>query len=147
MAIKADMKYEGKVTSGSYLSYSANGNLAFHICLECMDGNTSFTLWLTDKNKAKAIKTLEMLGADTSKLGSQNYIDYELANVITGKEVSFGTREETYQDKTSIKVSWIGKKTDPNLSRGAATFFGGSSAGEQLCKEQSNFIEDNDIPF
>jgi hypothetical protein len=145
MAIAAERKYDGRIREGSYFAYSMNGNLALHILLDCEDGSTSFTLWLTEKNKAKAIKTLETLGADPAKLSNQNYLDYELANVLAGKEVSFGTKEDDYNGKTSIKVAWIGKKTDPNVGRGAASFFGGKVQNNE---EPPPFTPgDSDIPF
>jgi hypothetical protein len=145
MAIKADMKYNGKIAEGSYFYYSSQGSLALNIRLECEDGTISFPLWLTEKNKERAVKTLTSLGADPAKLGNQNYLDNELPGVITGKEVSFGTKEETYNDKTTIKVSWIGKATDPNVVRGAASFFGGG--GAPTAKDRADEITDDDIPF
>ena len=33
-------------------------------------------------------------------------------------------RDEEFNGRHSVKVVWIGKKSDPNLSRGAARFFG-----------------------
>lgn len=43
-----------------------------------------------------------------------------------GREASFGTKDEEYNGKHSVKVVWIGKKSDPNLSRNAARYFGGA---------------------
>jgi hypothetical protein len=146
MPLKADQKYDGKIAEGSYFAYSASGNLALYIRLECIDGSSSFPLWLTEKNREKAIKTLVSLGADAGKLSDQNYLDYELVPLITGKEVTFGTREETYQGKSSIKVSWIGKRTDPNVARGAAKFFSNTNTDSNATPKQGE-IDDSDIPF
>jgi hypothetical protein len=146
MSIKADVKYDGVIEAGSYFSYSVNGNLALNIPLGCKDGNINFQLWLTEKNKAKAIKTLESLGADPAKLSEQSYLDNFLPGLLTGKEVSFGTKEDTYMEKTSIKVAWIGKRTDPNVARGAANFFGGSASAAKD-GDINRPIDDSDIPF
>ena len=137
MPIKPDRKYDGTIGPGAYFAYSTKGSLGFFIPLECEDGNTTFTLWLTEKNREKAMKTLEMLGADTAKLGNQNYIEMEMPNLISGKEISFGTKDEEYNGKTSTKVSWIGKRTDKDVAHGAAEFFG----------VKQDPIGDNDIPF
>jgi hypothetical protein len=143
MAIKPDMKYSGKVGEGSYFAYSSNGNLGFYVALDCDDGHTFFTLWLTDRNREKATNTLvNVLGANRDKLSNQSYLEYELASVIVGTPVTFGTREEEYNGKTSVKVSWIGKPTDPNVSRGAAKFFGGNQNDEIPPP-----INESDIPF
>lgn len=146
MAIRAEMKYHGTVAPGSSIVESRNGTLSFQVMLECEDGDAYFPIWLTDKNKEKAIKTLEMLGADPAKLNSSNYLELELPNLITGKEVSFGTREEEYNGKKTVKVAWIGKKTDPNAFKGAAKFFGSTQNGNQT-PETEKGITDEDIPF
>ena len=59
-----------------------------------------------------------------------SYIEYQLGLDIEGREVSFGTKDEEYNGKHSVKVVWIGKKSDPNLSRSAARFFGGCYGDE-----------------
>lgn len=137
--IRADKKYNGVVVAGSSLGESMTGTPFFQVMLECEDGETYFQIWLTDKNREKAIKYFELLGADTSRLGDQRYLEYEIPNVITGKEVAFGTREEEYNGKTSTKVSYIGKRSDPNLAKTAAQLFGG--------KPTDAGIDDRDIPF
>jgi hypothetical protein len=129
MAIKADQKYTGEVVSGSKLIESRTGSIGYQIMLVCEDGPTSFTLWLTPKAIEKAKKTLiDTLGVHETDLQSQAYLEFQLALDIVGKPVSFGTKEEEYNGKKTIKVSWIGKKSDPNLARGAATLFGATPA-------------------
>jgi hypothetical protein len=148
MPLKSDNKYNGVVSPGSTLTESQTGTLSFQVMLECEDGDTYFPIWLTDKNREKALKYFEILGADVNKLNNSTYLEYELGNAITGKEVSFGTREETYKGKVSIKVAWIGKKSDPNLARGAAKFFGGvgdATTSRPVTSEDP--IGDSDIPF
>jgi hypothetical protein len=100
-------------------------------------------LWLTDKNRDRATKTLEMLGADKNKLGNQTYLEETLPTLIVGKQISFGTNLETYNGKDTVKVMWIGKPTDPNIARGAATFFQGGASGGSA----TDAITDQDIPF
>jgi hypothetical protein len=146
MSLKADHKYQGRISPGSSLTESQTGTLSFQVMIECEDGDTFFPIWLTEKNREKAKKQFEIIGADTSKLNNANYLDMELAVSIVGKEISFGTKEEEYNGKRSIKVSWIGKKSDPNLARGAASFFGGNSDQPTKSADDSP-IGDGDIPF
>jgi hypothetical protein len=68
----------------------------------------------------------EFLGVDAEKLRDWSYIEYKLALDIEGKEVSFGTKDEEYNGRHSVRVAWIGRKSDPNLSRSAARYFGGA---------------------
>jgi hypothetical protein len=69
-------------------------------------------------------------------LKDPSYIEYQLGLDIEGREVSFGTKDEEYNGKHSVKVVWIGRKTDPNMSRSAAQYFGGSGDAPR-----------SDIPF
>ena len=150
MAIKADRKYNGTIAAGSSLAESQTGTLSFNINIECEDGDTYFPIWLTDKNKEKARKYFEIIGADLSKLNNQNYFDLQLPVDIVGKGISFGTKEEEYNGKHTVKVAWIGKKSDPNLARGAASFFGGAAPATPQGKFTDDgmpVIDDSDIPF
>ena len=61
----------------------------------------------------------------------RDYIDIE------GREVSFGTKDEEFNGRHSVRVVWIGKQSDPNLSLSAARFFGAphidaDNPGEEL---------------
>jgi hypothetical protein len=67
-----------------------------------------------------------VLGIDPELLKDSGYIKYQLGLDIEGRELSFGTKEDKYNGKHSVKVVWIGKRSDPNLSRSAARFFGGT---------------------
>jgi hypothetical protein len=145
MPIKADTKYNGKIRAGSSLMTTQTGSLGYQVMLSCDDGPTSFTIWLTDKNRDKAVKTFTtILGVKLDDLKSQQYLEYQLALDIEGREVSFGTKEEEYNGKRTIKVAWIGKKSDPNVARGAATFFGGVPT---VTGDGDPGITDEDIPF
>jgi hypothetical protein len=124
--IKSDCRYSGTVAPGSALYETQTGTLGYQVMLECAEGSTSFVIWLTDKNKERARKYFEVLGVDPEKLRDSSYIEYQLALDIEGKEVSFGTKDEEYNGKHSVKVVWIGRKSDPNLSRSAARYFGGA---------------------
>ncbi len=96
--------------------------------LECGDGPTSFVIWLPQKNRERARRYFDVLGVDPEFLRDSSYIEYQLGLDIEGRELSFGTKEEEYNGKRNVKVVWIGKRTDPNLSRSAARFF--SAPGE-----------------
>ncbi len=137
--IKADSRYNGIVAPGSQLYETQTGTLGYQVMLECPEGATSFVIWLTDKNRERAKKYFEVLGVGSEALKDSGYIEYQLGLDIEGREVSFGTKDEEFNGKHSVKVVWIGKKSDPNLSRSAARFFGGSA------ERQSS--RSSDIPF
>ena len=137
MSIRPDVKYNGTVAPGSQLYETQTGTLGYQIMLECADGATSFVIWLTQKNRERAGRYFEVLGVDPDLLKDSGYIEYQLGLDIEGREVSFGTKEDEYNGKRSVKVVWIGKRSDPNLSRSAARFFGatitdGDTPGEEL---------------
>ena len=124
--IKPDCRYNGTVAPGSQLYETQTGTLGYQVMLECMEGATSFVIWLTDKNRERARKYFEILGVGEAMLRDPGYIEYQLGLDIEGREVSFGTKDEEYNGKHNVKVVWIGRKSDPNLSRCAARFFGGA---------------------
>ncbi len=130
MSVKADTKYNGVVAPGSQLYETQTGTLGSQVMLECPDGATSFVIWLTQKNRDRARRYFEVLGIDPELLKDSGYIEYQLGLDIEGREVSFGTKDEEYNGKHSVKVVWIGKKSDPNLSRSAARFFGATTIGD-----------------
>ncbi len=126
MSIRADAKYNGTVGPGSALYETQTGTLGYQVMLECADGSTSFVIWLTQKNRDCARKFFEILGVDPERLKDSGYIEYQLGLDIEGREVSFGTKEEEYNGRHNVKIVWIGKKSDPNLSKSAARYFGGA---------------------
>jgi hypothetical protein len=145
MSLKPDTKYSGRVAGGSGLYETQTGTLGYQVQIESPDGPTSFTIWLTEKNRERATKYFAVLGIDEGDLKSQVYLENQLAMDIEGREISFGTKDEEYNGKHSVKVMWIGKKSDPNLARGAAGFFGGNGSPLNLADDRP--IDDNDIPF
>ena len=137
MSVKSDTKYNGTVAPGSQLYETQTGTLGYQVMLECTDGPTSFVIWLTQKNRERARRYFEVLEVDSELLKDSSYIEYQLGLDIEGREVSFGTKDEEYNGKHSVKVVWIGKRADPNLSRSAARFFGATptesdNSGEEL---------------
>jgi hypothetical protein len=137
--IKPDCRYNGIVAPGSQLYETQTATLGYQVMLECTEGATSFVIWLTDKNRERARKYFEILGVSEGALRDPGYIEYQLGLDIEGREVSFGTKDEEYNGKHSVKVVWIGRKSDPNLSRSAARFFGGDV--------DQHPSRSNDIPF
>ena len=135
MSIKAETKYNGVVAPGSQLYETQTGTLGYQVMLECTDGPTSFVIWRTQKNRDRARKYFEVLGVDPDLLKDSGYIEYQLGLDIEGREVSFGTKDEEYNGKHSVKVVWIGKRSDPNLSRSAARFFGGTTGDGEIAGE------------
>ena len=138
MSVKADARYNGTVAPGSQLYETQGGTLGYQVMLDCADGSASFVIWLTEKNRERARKYFEALGVDAAMLKDPGYLEYRLGLDIEGREVSFGTKEEEYNGRKSVKVVWIGRKSDPNLSRSAARFFGG---------EVPDGPRESDIPF
>ena len=139
MSIKAETKYNGVVAPGSQLYETQTGTLGYQVMLECDDGPTSFVIWLTQKNRDRARRYFEVLGVDPDLLKDSGYIEYQLGLDIEGREVSFGTKDEEYNGKHSVKVVWIGKRSDPNLSRSAARFFGGTTGDGATAGEETPF--------
>lgn len=140
MGIRSDQKYNGTVATGSCLYETFTGAVGYQVMLECEEGNTSYIIWLTEKNKERAKKCfVETLGVSEDSLKDPAYFDNTLALDIAGKDVTFGTKEEEYKGKRSVKVAWISKRRefDGDLSRSAASFFGGDIPA----------IDDSDIPF
>ncbi len=139
MSVKAETKYNGIVGPGSQLYESQTGSLGYQVMLECPDGSTSFVIWLTQKNRERSKKYFEVLGVDAELLKDPGYIEYQLGMDIEGREVSFGTKDEEYNGRHSVKVVWIGKKSDPNLSRSAARYFGSTITDSEIRSDDTPF--------
>lgn len=142
MSIKAGRKYHGHVASGSDLIQSQSGTLGYCVQLECEDGETSYTIWLTPKNKERASETFQKaLGISEEKLHDGNYIELQLGLDIAGREVTFATVEEEYKGKSKVKVSFLFARSalaGTSPGKAAASFFGGAAFDP---------ITDDDIPF
>ena len=142
MAIKAGKKYHGTVGSGSELIQSQSGTLGYQVQLECEDGDTSYVIWLTPKNKERAEKVfVQALGRTVEQLHNGTYIELQLAIDITGREVTFVTTEEEYKGKSTVKVSFLFARSQVaggSPAKAAAAFFGGPELYQ---------ITDEDIPF
>lgn len=145
MGIKANRKYHGTVATGSALLESSGGTLGFCVQLECEDGPTSFTIWLTPKTREIAEDTfVKALGVDPKKLHDGNYIDMQLGLDIAGREVSFTTEENEYKGKVTVKVKSLLKRSASaggSLSKAAGIFFAGT--GEVTA---SHPITEDDLP-
>ena len=149
MSIYPDTKYNGKVGPGSCLVEYKSGTVGYQINITCKDGDTTFVIWLTEKNHERAEKYFEILGVRLDLLKDPNYVDFQLPQDIEGKEISFGTKEEEYNGKKSVKVAWIGKKSEEKLSNAAARFFGSTIAEPptKVLVQSGEQITDDDIPF
>ena len=145
MSLKPDTRYTGTIVDGGI--YEANsGTLGYQLLLSCEDGSTDFVIWLTPKSKEKAEKTFIALGIDPKALRSETGIE-GIASQLAGMEVVFGTREEEYQGKRRVKVSWVGKPKEGAASAGsplarAAAFFADDSA-----PKQATLGDDEAVPF
>jgi hypothetical protein len=143
MSIKAGVKYHGEVTGGNMME-TQKGTLGYQVFLNCHDGETSYTIWLTAKNRDRARETfVQALGVDGNKLSDAAYIENGLAGDITGHPVTFTTEEEEYNGKFRTKVAFLMKRSataDVPASRAAADFFSGKVTS-------STPITDEDVPF
>ncbi len=139
MSLRANTKYNGTVATGSQLYETQNGTLGYQVMLECADGAASFVIWLTQKNRERAHRYFEVLGIDPELLKDSSYIEYQLGLDIEGRELSFGTKEEEYNGRRSVKVVWIGRRSDPNLPRSAARFFGATATDGGIPGEEAPF--------
>lgn len=146
MGLKVDHKYHGKVREGSEIMESQSGSLGYQVMLTCEDGDTSYIIWLTPKNRDNAQKVFtEALGVPVEKLQNSSYIENQLGLDIAGREVTFVTEQEEYKGKTRIKVAWLFKRSaisGGNPAKAVAGFFS-RQAGAAPAFE----ADDNDIPF
>ena len=147
MSLKPDHKYSGIVRPGSCLIESQTGTLGYQVMLDCEDGETYFIIWMTEKNRQKAIRAFEALEVPMTKLNQPLFLEADLGRIIEGKEISFGTRENTYKGRTSIQVAWIGKKSEGTLSKDAAKFFNKSPSQQGMSTQENlNYVGDNPLP-
>jgi hypothetical protein len=143
MSLYPDQKYSGEVTRGKWME-SQKGTLGFEIMLECEDGAISHTIWVTETTKERAEQDFIALGVTPAQLRDESYLRNEMPLAVVGAPISFGTKEEDYKGKKSIKVSWFGKPRAPR----AATLEGSVAAlfrGE--APPVAAEVADDDIPF
>jgi hypothetical protein len=151
MGLKIDHKYHGTVRQGSEIIESQSGSLGYQVMLTCEDGDTSYTIWLTAKNRDRAEKDIYR-GAGrqrgkTSKLPATSKTNWHAD--ITGREVTFVTEQEEYRGKTRIKVAWLFKRSASgggSPAKAVAGFFGKKAPGQEPPPPASE-ITDDDIPF
>ena len=149
MSIKVG-RYIGTIASGSGLYESLNGTLGFQVLINTEDGATDYTIWLTEKNADRAKRDFETLGIDPSVLKTPETFAHA-GELIEGKEISLETGENTYQNKTRIKVKWISLKKDAgvgSLEQRAASLFGGPKPVQGVLPSTTAPEDaDDDVPF
>ncbi len=137
-------RYVGTIASGSGLYESMGGTLGFQLLLNCEDGATDYTIWLTEKNAKRAAEAFKVLGVDPARLAEPSEFT-KIGDEIAGHEISFETDEETYNDKTRVRVKWISAKKDSgvgSLEQRAASLFGGTVPAQASLPSK-----DDDVPF
>jgi hypothetical protein len=148
MGLRAGERYVGKVVEGSRLFQSnAKKTTGFQVNIEVENGGpfpekTDFTIWLTPKNRERALQSFEALGVSEEDLASASFVKYQLPQVIVGTEVEFEMKEETYRDQKQLKVAWIGKRgavDEGELVNAVVGMFGGTA--------QQSDSKDDDIDF
>ena len=86
MGLKADHKYVGKVGPGSSLIETQSGTMGYQLMLGCEHGETTFTIWLTEKNRARAEKYFDILGVDLESLKASSFLEFQLGQILEGKD-------------------------------------------------------------
>src|SRR5687767_14239824 len=109
MGLRAEHGYNFTVTSGN-LMQSRKGTHGFQIFLECDEGTTEFTIWLTDGNRNNALDAFKALGVSQRDLASRGFVEHQLPQAIVGRMVYGWMKAEEYNGKSRIKVDWIGAK-------------------------------------
>ena len=129
---------KGPQTSRVLMPYVSVPQLAV---VDCLRDTAGITIGVPVSNpfRDRARRYFEVLGVDPEKLKDPGYIEYQLGLDIDGREVSFGTKDEEYNGRHSVKVVWIGRKSEPDLSRSAARFFSSSAAADSVTGEQTPF--------
>lgn len=152
MAVKANTTYEAVITGGGL--YEANsGSLGYQLMLSTADGDTDYTIWLTQKTKdnGSVAKAFDILGVPLSDLASVAKINAIDAK-IKGKKVNIVTKEETFKDKTLVKVQWLNawKPTGINTGKAPAArvaeLFKGFASSEQTNLPTDEAASD-EVPF
>jgi hypothetical protein len=147
--LQPDRTYIGTIVSARLMQSKAKKTPGFQLGIETSEGDTAeHIIWLTPKNKERAETDFQTLGVDLSRLGSRSYIEHELPGATIGKEIEFGTKSETYNDRTTVKVSWIqpaGAATTTDLADEVAHLWGGPQMA--LAGAGRHPGEDDDIGF
>lgn len=144
MALQADRKYDGQITSAAWVVSRNKGTNGLQVDVETPDGDyISHTFWITPRTRDRFAEDMAGFGIDAENLRNPSFLRHEMPTVLIGQEVSFTTKEETYNDKRSIKVAYLNPKTAPSDPRGiefavASLFAPTVAEGE---------IGDDDVPF
>lgn len=143
--IKPDTKYDGVVGTGSSFLWAQTGTRYYNVRIECVDGVADFPIWLTPNNRQRAINNFAILGVSLEQLGDQQYVQERMSNDIAGRRIAFGTKEDSYNNRSSVRVSWIGRVAEGDPAAGASAYFSGSTTTDE---QAGGFIAtDDDLPF
>lgn len=153
MAFRIGKRYTGRVVEGRLYESSVNKTPGFQIILDTEDGTIDYTIWLTQKNREKALRDFDTLGVAAGALTDRNFLTFQLPQVVVGREVAFEPKDEEYpkgSGKFSTKVPWIGKPgsaTEEELAQSVAALFAAGSrttAGEAPSTADLNAMESDD---
>jgi hypothetical protein len=125
--VEKDRTYDATVASAC-LTCSSKGTPGLAMTYTTGSGDIEDTIWLTSGTIERAKKTLGMLGADTNKLASRDYME-TVGNVISGAECEIVTEWDDY-GKGRVRVKWVNARKGANVSGGnlsarVAHLFGG----------------------
>jgi hypothetical protein len=148
--LRADMRYDGEITSADWME-SNGGTPGLSVNLDTPDGDgMSHVFWASPKALKGFKEQMKKFGFTEEQLASGSFMQHELPGQLVGREVTFGTKSETYNNRTQVKVHWIGPRRAASDERGigyaVAAMFGGKDEPEDV-KAPSHPIADDDIPF
>lgn len=161
MAVKADEKYTATVMSAELIESVLKGTPGIQITFQTADGDIDHTIWLTPKTVERARKDLIKLGATDEGLstGGWEYLE-NIGEVLRAHQCRITTHEETYNEKTRVKVQWINSldgdgsgvaKATPKTAKAAATMFAEAAAIDDPLSEPGSpdalVGVDDDLPF
>ncbi len=136
-----DTRYRGRIIAGSHLFTSGTGTAGYKIMIGFGENEeTEYVIWMTDKNRNRAIETFGKLGVQPNDIRDE-------ASVVA---LSKG---ETFKDVYTVKVSWIDTDTGPIVEASpslmVAFFHGSEPAGTAFADDPrvGRPITDDDIPF
>ena len=131
-------RYTGEITTAALIESSMKGTPGLELYINGEQGATSYTVWLTPKNRERAERDLGLLGVRPGDLKLPTFWE-NVGTLLSGKPICFGFAEEDFNGKKRLKISYIaGPKSESagNLAAKAAGLFGSPAPAD-----------DADIPF
>jgi len=132
--IEPDMKYIVTVQS-AVTTKSKEDTLGLHLVFGCSEGTIGHTIWITEKSKASAKKSILAMGVPEAALSTAAFWNnpYDALKNATAQIV---TESDSYNNKTRTRVKWINA---PHFAEAAPP-----EAAEALA---GMFVANDDVPW